>query len=177
MRKSKIGHMVALLTGGAVALSACGGSAATGNHNPRYPYGAPNVPASLSKCMRANGVPGFPDPRSGPDGGGVGWPGGLVVEASDRLVVMGQLFAGPALVHAEGVCKEYLPPAGPGPTISESQRVSALEHAACMRSHGLANFPDPTFNAGQQSLNLSPGLNPNSPAFERAAEACGLLTH
>jgi hypothetical protein len=106
--------------------------------------------------MRANGVPDFPDPREGPNGGGVGFPG-------------------PALVHAEQTCKEYLPPGGPEPTIPESRRVAALADAACMRDHGLSNFPDPTFNGGRQSLNLGPGLSPDSPAFQRAAKACGLL--
>lgn len=161
---------------GCAVLAACGSSGATGYHNPKYPYGAPNVPISLSKCMRANGVPSFPDPRSGPNGGGVGWPGGLAIESSDRMVVMGQQIAGPALANAEKTCNEYLPPGGPGPRVSESQRVAALAHAACMRDHGLPNFPDPSFNGGNQSLNLGPGLNPNSPAFQRAAKACGLIT-
>jgi hypothetical protein len=164
-----------LATSWAIALAGCGSTGSSGYHNPRYPYGAPNVPISLSKCMRANGVSGFPDPRSGPDGGGVGWPGGLIVESSDRIVVMGQPFAGPALVHAEQICKEYLPPGGPPPAVSKAQRISALAAAACMRSHGLPNFPDPTFPGGQLSLNLGPGLNPDSPAFRRAAKACGLL--
>jgi hypothetical protein len=44
-----------------------------------------------------------------------------------------------------------------------------------MRSHGLPNFPDPTFAGGNQQLNLPPGLNPNSPAVQRASKACGLL--
>jgi hypothetical protein len=163
-----------IASGCAVALAACGGSGSTGYHNPKYPFGAPNVPASLSKCMRANGVSGFPDPRSGPNGGGVGFPGGLMM-SSDRIVVFGQSFFGPALVHAEQSCKEYLPPGGPPPGVSESRRVSALAAAACMRRHGLSTFPDPTFRNGNQSLNLPPGLNPDSPAFERAARACGLL--
>jgi hypothetical protein len=86
--------VAALATSCVVTVAGCGGSGATGYHNPRYPFGAPNVPISLSKCMRANGIP---------------------------------------------------------------------------------NFPDPTFNNGSQSLNLGPGLNPNSPAFRRAAKACGPL--
>jgi hypothetical protein len=43
-----------------------------------------------------------------------------------------------------------------------------------MRRHGLSTFPDPTFNGGHESLDLGPGLDPNSPAFQRAAHACGL---
>jgi hypothetical protein len=70
----------------AIALVACGTSGATAYHNPKYPYGAPNVPISLSKCMRGNGVPDFPDPREGPNGGGVGFPGGLLVESSTKEV-------------------------------------------------------------------------------------------
>jgi len=46
-----------LAAGCAVGLAACGGARSTGYHDPRYPYGAPNVPISMSKCMRANGVP------------------------------------------------------------------------------------------------------------------------
>jgi hypothetical protein len=157
-----------------VAVAACGSSHPAVYQNANYRYGAPNVPASISKCMRANGVSGFPDPREGPNGGGVGFPGGLMMQPDGSMVVMGQPFAGPALKHAEQVCKHYLPPGGPGPTISAAQKAAALANAACMRRHGLSTFPDPTFNGGHDSLNLGPGLDPNSPAFERAAQACGL---
>ncbi len=163
-----------LATVSVVVLAACGSSGPTVYHNPKYPYGAPNVPASLSKCMRANGVSGFPDPREGPNGGGVGFPGGLTVEGDGSIVVMGQPFAGPALRDAEQVCKQYMPPGGPGPTLSAAQQAAALADAACMRRHGLSTFPDPTFNGGHEALDLGPGLDPNSPAFQRAAQACGL---
>jgi hypothetical protein len=160
----------------AIAIVACGGATASGYHNPKYPYGAPNVPISLSKCLRANGVSGFPDPREGPNGGGVGWPGGLGTEVGGTgIFVFGHTYAGPAVAHAEQVCKEYLPPTGPPPAESESQREQAIATARCMRSHGLPNFPDPTFAGGNQQLNLPPGLNPNSPAVQRASKACGLL--
>jgi hypothetical protein len=158
----------------AVLVAACGSSGPPSAHNPKYPYGARNDPASLSKCMRGNGVSGFPDPREGPDGGGVGFPGGLIVQPDGSMVVMGQPFAGPARKHAEQACKQYLPPGGPGPTVSAAQRAAALAAAACMRRHGLSNFPDPTFEGGHESLNLGPGLDPNSPAFQRAAAACQL---
>jgi hypothetical protein len=159
----------------AAAIAACGGSGATGYHNPHYPYGAPNVPFSMSKCMHANGVPDFPDPRSGPQGsgGGVGWPGGgPEMISSDVLLIMGQRLAGPAVAAAAKVCKEYMAPTGPPPAMSESQRVAALNFAACMRAHGL-NFPDPTFSGGNEQLNLGPGLNPDSPAVQAASKACG----
>jgi hypothetical protein len=159
----------------ATAIAACGGATASGYRNPKYPYGAPNVPISLSKCMRANGVSGFPDPREGPNGGGVGWPGGLGTEIGGTAIfVFGHTYAGPAVAHAEQVCKEYLPPSGPPPALSESQRQQALAHAHCMRTDGVPSFPDPAFSGGAQELPLPPGLNPESPAMQRAIKACGL---
>jgi hypothetical protein len=151
----------------ALVLAGCG--AAAGYHNPKYPYGAPNVPISLSKCMRANGVSSFPDPQDG------GFPGGLVLESDGEMVVMGQPLSGPAVARAQKACGEYLPHGTP-PALSESQRQAALAHAACMRSHGLPNFPDPNFNGPGKQLALGPGLDPNSPAFQHAAKACGLRT-
>jgi hypothetical protein len=159
---------------GVLAIAACGSSGPTNSKNARYPYGAPNVPNSISRCMRANGVSGFPDPREGPDGGGVGFPGGLMFESGGQLSVMGKQFAGPVVVAAEKACKEYLPPGGPGPSTSEQQRAQALADAACMRRNGIPDFPDPTFSGGHETLNLGSGLSPNSPAFRHAAEVCGL---
>jgi hypothetical protein len=160
----------------AVVLAACGSAGATGYHDPHYPYGAPNVPISMSNCMRANGVPNFPDPREGPNGGGVGWPGGgPAMISSDVLLIMGQRIAGPVVASAAKTCKQYMAPSGAPPALTESQRQAAIADAACMRTHGLANFPDPTFSGPNQQLNLGPGLNPQSPAVERAAKACGVL--
>jgi hypothetical protein len=156
----------------AVVLAACGTTRSAGYHNPHYPYGAPNVPSSMSKCMRANGVPNFPDPRSGPGGGGVGWPGGgPVMISSDVLLIMGQRLAGPAVASAGKTCKEYMAPSNPPSAVSESQRVAAIANAECMRKHGVPNFPDPTFSGGQFNPGLG-GVNPQSPAFKQAAAAC-----
>jgi hypothetical protein len=168
--------LCALLAAGcSVLLAACGSAGSAGYHNPHYPYGAPNVPISLSKCMRANGVPDFPDPREGPNGGGVGWPGGgPEMISTDVLLIMGQRIAGPAVASAAKNCKEYMGPSGPPPALTESQKRAAIARADCMRTHGLPNFPDPTFSGGYQQLNLPPGLNPQSPAVEQAAKACGL---
>ncbi|MGO9900782.1 MAG: hypothetical protein ACLP0J_14075 [Solirubrobacteraceae bacterium] len=162
-----------LAAGCAVVLAACGSTRSTGYHNSRYPYGAPNVPISMSKCMRANGVPNFPDPREGPNGGGVGWPGGgPVMISSDVLLIMGQQLAGPVVASAAKTCQEYMAPSGPPPVVSESERVAAIANAECMRKHGVPNFPDPTFSGGRFNAGLA-GVDPQSPAFKQAAAACG----
>lgn len=47
--------------------------------------------------------------------------------------------------------------------------------AVCMRSHGLPDYPDPQISSsgGQVHVKISPGsLDPNSPAFKSADEAC-----
>jgi hypothetical protein len=124
--------------------------------------------------MRANGLSNFPDPRSGPDGGEVGFPGGFIITSSDSIDVMGTPFSGPAVVHAEKACKEFMPPSGPPPTISASQKAAMIANARCMRKHGVPNFPDPTFSGNH--ITIGDGdANPDSPAFKRAAAACGGL--
>jgi hypothetical protein len=54
---------------------------------------------------------------------------------------------------------------------------NAYKYAACMRSHGVANFPDPkvTHTAGGTQVAIH-AVGPNSPQFNTAAQACrGIL--
>jgi len=44
-----------------------------------------------------------------------------------------------------------------------------FKFSACMRSHGVTNFPDPTPGGGIQ---LPTNLDPQSPAFRSARQAC-----
>ncbi len=87
---------------------------------------------------------------------------------------MGMAFSGPAVVHAEKACKEYMPPSGPPPRISATQKAAMLASARCMRKHGVPSFPDPNFSGNQINIGEG-GVNPDSPAFKRAAAACGGL--
>jgi hypothetical protein len=47
-------------------------------------------------------------------------------------------------------------------------------YSACMRSHGVPNFPDPNSNGGIK-LDSTRGLDRSSPQFESAEEACKSL--
>src|SRR5437588_709453 len=62
-------------------------------------------------------------------------------------------------------------------TAANSDYSKALQFTACMRAHGETNFPDPTFNGGGARLELSKssGLDPSSPTFKAAQQACGSL--
>jgi hypothetical protein len=59
--------------------------------------------------------------------------------------------------------------AGTGPA-----RASELAYAACLRSHGVPNFPDPV---GRGAIVITPhsGINLNSPRFVAAERACRRL--
>lgn len=48
---------------------------------------------------------------------------------------------------------------------------ASLEFSQCMRSHGVSNFPDPGAD-GTLDLTPSSGINPRSPAFQAAQQAC-----
>jgi hypothetical protein len=51
----------------------------------------------------------------------------------------------------------------------------ALEFANCMRDNGVPNFPDPGGGGGGVNLEGT-GINPQSPAFKAARQACRKFT-
>ncbi|MGO9957052.1 MAG: hypothetical protein ACLP50_13945 [Solirubrobacteraceae bacterium] len=58
---------------------------------------------------------------------------------------------------------------------SDSQGdVAGINFADCMRSHGVPNFPDPSAGGGIQ-ISSGSGINPQSPAFQAAQNACAKL--
>jgi hypothetical protein len=150
-------------------VAACG-SGGTGG-----PVGATTAsgnasPIGLSKCMRANGLSSFPDPTQGPGGEGFN---GIIRSADGGLTVDGINFSGPALARAQRACSRYLTPKGPPPQLSAAQRKRLLAFAACMRSHGVPNFPDPGSGAGGPRVINGPPPNLSSPAAQTAIRACG----
>jgi hypothetical protein len=111
--------------------------------------------------MRSHGVPNFPDPDSH---GGISitaGPGGLNPDS-------------PKFQAAQKACEKLMPAANASPAQQAQAQAQMLRYSACMRSHGLAKFPDPQFSGGRGSLKLdsSSGLNPNSAQFKAAQKAC-----
>jgi hypothetical protein len=147
----------------ALAIGACGGSSS----KPTGSSGDSQL--ALSTCMRAHGVPNYPDPTKGPGGEGFSInssPG------SSTLTVDGIPFSGPAFSSAERTCKLFGGGSSP-PPISESQKVAMFHFAQCMRKHGVPSYPDPTFAAGGGIMRPGvPGLGRNSPAVRQAAATC-----
>jgi hypothetical protein len=151
--------VVALAVGGCVlALAACGSTgkqAATGGSSGFTSF------LKFSECMRSHGVSNFPDPNPG---------GGINISPGSGLDPQS-----PAFQSAQQSCKKLLPGGGPPAHVPESVKLTELKFAQCMHSHGVPNYPDPTFPAGGGLVNRGPpaGVNPNSPSFQNAAKACG----
>jgi len=84
----------------------------------------------------------------------------------------------PNFKSAQQACRKLLPGGGPGGEgnhqITPSEQSQYLKAAACIRSHGVPNFPDPTFSGGGVHI-AHQGLNESSPAFKAAVQACESL--
>jgi hypothetical protein len=57
---------------------------------------------------------------------------------------------------------------------SAAQLAKLRKYSACMRSHGIADFPDPDPATGALTLSKQSGsdINPNDPRFQQAEQAC-----
>lgn len=175
------------------ALAGCGGSGSprvagvpatttASAHAPAAPPGGSPLQADALKyaqCMRAHGVPDFPDPSPS---GGFEFQAGTIDRSS------------PVFLAAQSKCKSLLPSpiAAPGSTTHPSSQWLAkmVRAAQCMRSHGVPGFPDPTTTMPSTNgfvgvisdidgvIFVFPStLDTQSPAFVRAANACGFPLH
>ena len=75
-------------------------------------------------------------------------------------------------------CKAYSPEdqAASG-TVDPQLQAEALKYSACMRSHGVPSYPDPVFVGGsiRETVRAGSGMDPNSPQFIAAQQACQSL--
>ena len=154
----------------ATAIAACGSSGlgATGGASTGPGSGNPAALAA-SECMRAHGIPNFPDPTQSPGGEGLSV---TRTPGSSAVTVAGIPFSGPAFTAAAKTCRF-----GPGDRghrgVPESTKVKELAFARCMRAHGVPNFPDPKFPAGGGIERPEvPGVSLNSPAVQQAEVTC-----
>ena len=78
----------------------------------------------------------------------------------------------PHLSTALNSCKHLLPGGGPAP-ITRKQMDSMVKFAACMRSHGYPDYPDPQFqNGGVIEQPLPSSIDTSSPQFQAAQQTC-----
>jgi hypothetical protein len=123
---------------------------------------------AYSACMRSHGVPNFPDPKVSTNGN----------EVKVAIGINPSISGNPQFKSAQQACSKLLPGGGPGSgpnhQISPQEQSQYLKAAACIRSHGIPNFPDPTFSGGGVHIEHQ-GLNESSPAFKAAVQACESL--
>src|SRR5262249_22085814 len=60
----------------------------------------------------------------------------------------------------------------PSKTITPADQADYREAAACMRSHGIPDFPDPTFKNNTVTFNVPPNIDPNSSQAKSAEATC-----
>jgi hypothetical protein len=106
----------------------------------------------FAQCIRSHGVPGFPDPNG---------------QGAFPPAQVQALKGSPQLKAAGDACEGDLPSAIRSFTTPQGQ-AALLRFAQCMRSHGVANFPDP----GSKTRPKAGSLDPYSPQFQGAARDC-----
>ncbi|MGH2894443.1 MAG: hypothetical protein ACRDPM_14440 [Solirubrobacteraceae bacterium] len=165
--------LAALLS--SVAIASCGGS------SPSRTGVASTTNAGLkfAACVRAHGVPDFPDPNANPGGGGT----------ETQAASAKSLSESPAVVQkADSQCRRYAA-AAEGPVVSKAQlanlKAGALAYAKCVRAHGVTDFPDPRVVTadGGRSVGIAPpyGTGANavahaqSPTLQAAIKTCSSL--
>jgi hypothetical protein len=154
-------RMLAVVATATIALAGCSDNGTDGAADPA-PTSNEAAALELAKCMRANGFPNFPDPVRDdrgrwtfpPEAAGDWQP----AEACRHLVHDWKIaFADEKALTPEDLAK-------------------LREYAACMRRHGLEDFPDPD---GEGNLELPDRLRTladnEDPAFGAAARACESL--
>jgi len=147
--------LAAALAGTALLAAACSGSSAAPVSAKQANY---QKLLAYSQCMRAHGEPGFPDPQ--PDG---------------NLLIDGQKdHLNGALMNSANKACQHLMPKSPPLTASQQQKLTAqaLKFVACMRTHGIPTFPDPTVNSRGIEMQIPQGVTPNSPVLKNAQQAC-----
>jgi hypothetical protein len=157
------------------AVGSSGGEASSGSESSRSgesPNGGEASPGSkaiaFSACMRSQGVANFPNPKISTSAGGT----------SVKVAIHVGALQGnnPRFASAQQACRKLLPNGGV-PTRSApspAEQTQYLKAAACIRSHGIPNFPDPTFSGGGVHIEHR-AIDQSSPVFKAAVQACKSL--
>jgi hypothetical protein len=117
---------------------------------------------AYAACIRQHGVPAFPDPNSQ----------GVFPNSGGLDLSSAQFKA------AAAACKSLEP--SPNTSRYQAGYQQLLKYSACMRSHGITSYPDPTLSDSGVTTNFTPGTGPgeidtSSAQFKSASTACQSL--
>jgi hypothetical protein len=158
------------------------GTTATGTAAPSFAGSAakPAPALAYAACMRAKGVPTYPDPGRNNE-----TPSGLPKVSVQQLEV-----SLPQFETAERACRRALPTGDQASSAVAQQTLRRLvQFAQCMRSHDVSNWPDPTtapsdavamgappYMFQMQGLQGLDGAGAFSPRITTALDECFRLT-
>jgi hypothetical protein len=166
--------LAAVLAGVALPAVACSGGGSANGGASSGPGGVTVQKIdSFAACMRSHGVANFYlSPRSGTPS-----------PSSSQLVLnfLGYQVTGvnPQTLQFQSAmkaCRHVLGIRPPSAAVEHKQFVQLLKEAACMRSHGYPDWPDPSMGPNGQGImdpGPPPGVDTNSPRLQAAAKACG----
>jgi hypothetical protein len=143
----KAGSGVATAGGGTAGPGSSAGASSNGD----------DLALKYSACVRANGVPNFPDPDRN---------GALDLDLGKLGVTRAKLEA------ADRKCRQYLPDGGRPQKIDPAKLALARQYSQCMRENGVPKFPDPDAYGG---IALDPGklgTDPIGATMKAAEKAC-----
>ena len=167
MRSRRLFVPIAITAVAAVSLlgAGCGGS---GSSTTATTTAAHTGALAFARCMRAHGLPGWPDPTSS----------GVFDKSTLRQ--LGYSKSQVMAVEARA-CNNLLPTNGEPLQTAQARRIrlaDALSFARCMRSHGVRQFPDPDAQ-GNLSVEMvkAQGIDVRSPAVLHTVQECLPASH
>ena len=163
-RRVHAAAVITVMAAAALLAAACSGSPSSSGSPSATGTGHGSFLAdelAFSRCVRAHGVPNFPDPSANGQ-----------ASASSKQV----LASNPGSPAAVRACVHLLP-IGHGQTggLTAQQQQDYLRAVACMRSHGITNFPDPVFSGGSVSFPIPSSIDTSSERFTQARQTCAHL--
>jgi hypothetical protein len=155
--------------GASVAIAACGGSSSSGSTGTSAASAA-NTGLKFASCVRAHGVPDYPDPR-----------GGKVTVDIHSLSESAQV-----VTKATTACQRFSPGSSLGPRVTDAQLAKvqrgALAYSKCVRAHGV-DIGDTEVSRGPNGQGLEIGWSPKelkehpvpykTPLWHKVNSECG----
>jgi hypothetical protein len=170
MNEGHPGRLAAALIPAALALTALLATACSGAH----PAGSTASPGPgnvqqldvFAACMRGHGVLNFYFSNAP-----------SAADSSTTVSIMGHYVTGVNPQSAQfgtamKACKHLLPGGGPG-QMTQKQINNLVKFAACMRSHGFPDYPDPIVQNGRVGEQPLPSdIDTSSAQFQAAQQTC-----
>lgn len=154
-RRRRLGLLVAAVLSAGPLLAACSGSHSSAGGSPSRGGSRSASLVAYAACIRSHGVPNYPDPDSS---------GELAKTDAHQLGVSTSEYQA-----AQDACRHLVPTGGSlmqrehqcmqdsdcTPEMVQRMLTADRKLARCMRSHGVANFPDPTTDSDGPVFNIT----------------------